>query len=263
MPRWRGSASGISFDQDSQHIPLDRIGDPGLGAIDHIVVAVLDRTGANTLQVRPASGSVSAMPPRNFARRKLWQVLALHFLGGETLNRRRHDQMRIENARYRHPNRRHALYDFGVGFDVQARGHRIPARSWPQTNPAQPAYRRCPADTYRSLQVHGHTAPRRVPGTYRRHPEISVFSVSALRLAFLQLSFSSSSLAKAGGPAIQRHDWIPACAGMTSSKVRSVRFFSNASIIRFVIDSVAAFRNQHRTLERNHLGTILLDCHGF
>ncbi len=42
---------GVGLDQQGQDVALDRVGDPQLGAVDEIVVALSARDGADALQV--------------------------------------------------------------------------------------------------------------------------------------------------------------------------------------------------------------------
>ncbi len=90
MPLWRGSASGSVFTSSAKQVPVDAVGDPGLGAVDDVVIAVAPRGACGSPAGRcRQSGSVSADAAAQLAGREARQVVALLLLGAVALRRTR------------------------------------------------------------------------------------------------------------------------------------------------------------------------------
>ncbi len=104
----------IGLHQQRKALAMDAVRDPGLGAVDHIMIARAPCGGADRLQVGAAIGLGERQAAAQLARREPRQEFLLLRLGAEALHRRRHDQMRIEDAGERHPHPRDALDDPGV-----------------------------------------------------------------------------------------------------------------------------------------------------
>ena len=116
MPLWRGCGVGIGLHQQREHLAVDAVGDPGLGAVDEVgVVARAHRARADRLQVGAAVGLGEGEAAAQLAGREARQEAALLLLGADALHARRHDQVRVEDAGQRHPDLRHLLTDAGVG----------------------------------------------------------------------------------------------------------------------------------------------------
>ena len=135
---------GIGFDQDGEHIPLDRIGDPGLGAVDDIVVAVLRTARAlNTpagrcrRRVRSARCRRAMSPVANFGRysRFISSVAKRSTAAAMIRCELKMPETDIQTDC-------HALDDFGIGFDVQAQAAVFRRDRGADTSPARPACRR-------------------------------------------------------------------------------------------------------------------------
>ena len=119
MPRLGG---GIGFDQQREDLAVDAVRNPGLGAVDEItLVALAPRGGADGLQIGAAIGLRQRQAATQLASREAWQELLFLRRRAEALDRGGHDQMRVENARQRHPHRRDGLHDLGVGGCRQAK----------------------------------------------------------------------------------------------------------------------------------------------
>ena len=113
MPLWRGSASRIGLHEERQAGAFDSVRDPRLRAVDHIVVAFAPRGHADACRSVPASGSVSASPPRISPLASFGSQSS--FAGrAELLDRKREHQMRVDNARHRHPDRGDPHHDLRV-----------------------------------------------------------------------------------------------------------------------------------------------------
>ncbi len=74
---------------------------------------------ANGLQIRAAVGLGQCDAAAQLAAGKTRQVVAFLRLGAESLHRRRHDQMGVEDPRHRHPHGGNTLDDLGVGHRRQ------------------------------------------------------------------------------------------------------------------------------------------------
>ena len=145
MPLWRGCAVGVGLDQQQRHVAVQAVGDPGLRAVDDVVVAVELGDGADRLQVGAGVRLGEAEAAAHLAGRHPRQVLALLLFGAVALDRRSGDQVRVEDARRRHPDRCDLDDDLRVGPGRQARGRRTPRQSWRRTGRAPSSARRCRA----------------------------------------------------------------------------------------------------------------------
>ena len=106
---------GIGLDQERKAGAFDRVGDPGLGAIDHVLVAGADGAGADRLQVGAAVRLGQRQAAAQLATGKARQEMPLLRLGAEALDQGRHDQVRIEGARQRDPGLRDQRDHAGIG----------------------------------------------------------------------------------------------------------------------------------------------------
>ena len=103
MPRWRGSAVGVGLDQQRKAGAADAVGDPGLGAVDHVALALAHGAGPDRLQVGAAVGLGQRQPAAQLAGRKARQEPSLLRLSAEALDQLRHDQVGVEIAGQRDP----------------------------------------------------------------------------------------------------------------------------------------------------------------
>ena len=116
MPLWRGCGLRVGLDEQREHLAVDAVGDPGLGAVDEVgVVARAHGAGADRLQVGAAVGLGQRQPAAQLAGGEARQPGALLLLGADALDAGRHDQVRVEDAGQRHPHLRHPLHDARVG----------------------------------------------------------------------------------------------------------------------------------------------------
>ena len=102
---------GIGLDQQREALAVDAVGDPGLGAVDHVAVAVAPRDRADRLQIGAAIGLGQREAAAQLAGGEARQEGLLLRFGAEALHRRRHDEVRVEDAGQRHPHPRYALDD--------------------------------------------------------------------------------------------------------------------------------------------------------
>ena len=73
MPLWRGFAVGVGLDEQGEAAALDAVGDPGLGAVDHVVLAIAPGGRADTLQVGAGVGLRQRQSAAHLAARELGQ----------------------------------------------------------------------------------------------------------------------------------------------------------------------------------------------
>ena len=116
---------GIGLGQKGKAAALDRIGYPGLGAVQHITIAAAPRDGADRLQVGAGIGFGQGKPAANLARGKAGQPGTFLRVGAEPFDRTGHDEVRIEDARQCHPVRRDQHDDLGIGLRGQAKAAMI------------------------------------------------------------------------------------------------------------------------------------------
>ena len=107
--------SRVGLYQQRKATAFDAVGDPGLGAVDDVVVAIAPRRGADALQVRAGVGLRQRQAAAHLAAGELRQPCILLLRGAEFLDRQRQHQVRVENPRDRHPVARDAHDDLGVG----------------------------------------------------------------------------------------------------------------------------------------------------
>ena len=105
----------VGLDQQGQARALDAVGDPALGAVDDVVVAIAHGTRTDRLQVGAAVGLGEREAAAQLARGKARQEAALLGFGAEALHGGRHHQVRAEDAGERHPDLGHARDHAGVG----------------------------------------------------------------------------------------------------------------------------------------------------
>ncbi len=112
----------IGLHQHGEAMAFDAVGDPGLGAVD--AHSRHCRRAWPTMRIAcrsvPASGSVSARPPRISPEANLGSQCCLLARRAELLDGQRQHQVGVEDAGDRHPHRRDAHHDLGVGRGRQA-----------------------------------------------------------------------------------------------------------------------------------------------
>ena len=101
----------VGLHQRREDVPVDAVADPRLGAVHHVAAVAQLRPGADGLQVGPAVGLGQRDRAAQLTARAARKVAPLLRLGAEALDGGGHDEMRVEDARHRHPHRRHALHD--------------------------------------------------------------------------------------------------------------------------------------------------------
>jgi hypothetical protein len=77
---------------------LDAVADPGLGAVDDVMVALLHRAHADGGEVGARVGLGEREAAAQLARRHARQEARLLLLGAELLHQHRHHQVRVEDA---------------------------------------------------------------------------------------------------------------------------------------------------------------------
>ena len=93
----------VCLDQQGQDIPLDDIGDPQLGAIDHIVGAITSRPSVDALQVGPSRRFGQAQTAANLCGGEFGEPVGLLRLRAEFLHHQGHHQMGVEHTGQAHP----------------------------------------------------------------------------------------------------------------------------------------------------------------
>ncbi len=88
----------VGLHQQREGVAVQAVGDPGLGAVHDVVVAVAHGHGADGLQVGTAVGLGQADAAAQLAGGELGQVVALLRLRSVSLHGRGHDEVRVENA---------------------------------------------------------------------------------------------------------------------------------------------------------------------
>jgi GntR family transcriptional regulator len=110
----RGGGLRIGLGQDGEAGAMDAVGDPGLGAVEHIVVAIATRHGADALQVGAGIGLGQADAATDLAGGEARQPRPLLRLGTVALHGGGHDQVGVEDAGRRHPRLGNARDDAGI-----------------------------------------------------------------------------------------------------------------------------------------------------
>src|SRR5262249_16655030 len=111
----------IGLDQEREAVPLHTVGNPGLAAIDDVLVAWASGDGSDRLEVSAAIGLRQSDTPAELAGGKPRKKLGLLLLRAVSLHHHRHDEMRVDNAADRHPYRGHPLDYFRVGAGRKAK----------------------------------------------------------------------------------------------------------------------------------------------
>ena len=116
MPRWRGSAPASVLTSTARQLPVVRVGDPRLRAVEHVDAIGTRGGGAHRLQVGAAVGFGQRQPAAQLGRppsrgRKSGTLL----VGAVAANELRHHQVRVDHAGERHPRAGDGLDDPHVG----------------------------------------------------------------------------------------------------------------------------------------------------
>jgi hypothetical protein len=104
----------VGLGQDGKATALHAVGDPGLGAVDDVIIAVASRDRANALQIRAATRFGESDAAAQLATGKARQESFLLFIGAVPLYACGHDEMGIEDADRSHPGLGNARDDLGV-----------------------------------------------------------------------------------------------------------------------------------------------------
>lgn len=99
----------IGLHQQRKAGPIYAVADSGLGAVDHVMVAIASGIGTDCLQVSAAIGLGQCQPAAQFPRGKPRQEPALLRLGSMPWHDRRHNQVGVEGSCQRHPYPRDAF----------------------------------------------------------------------------------------------------------------------------------------------------------
>ena len=110
----------IGLHQQREAGALDAVGDPGLGAVDDVVIALAPGGHPDALQVGAGVGLGQCKPAANVSARKGRQPAPLLRLGAEFLDRECQHQVGVEDAGDRHPDRGDAHDDLRIGRGGQA-----------------------------------------------------------------------------------------------------------------------------------------------
>ena len=106
---------GVGFDEHTEAGTVDPVGDPGLRAVDDVVITITTRDGANALQIGACIGLGETNAAADFSARKLGQPTSLLFVRAMSLHAGGHDEVGIKDADRSHPDRGDAHYDARVG----------------------------------------------------------------------------------------------------------------------------------------------------
>ena len=93
----------IRLDQQREAGAFNAIADPGLRAVNDVIIAIAPRHGANGLQIRPAIRLGQRKPAAQFSGCELRQEARALFGRAHLVHNPRHDQVRIQDAGDRHP----------------------------------------------------------------------------------------------------------------------------------------------------------------
>ena len=93
----------VGLDEHGERGAVNAVADPCFGAVDHVVVAVFHGEGAHRLQIGAAVGLGERESAARLAAREARQKTPLLLRRARALHRRRHDQVRIDDSRDRHP----------------------------------------------------------------------------------------------------------------------------------------------------------------
>ena len=155
QPRQLGDL-GLLLDDERGHAGVARLGarvgdrqqhhdagpqavrDPHLLPVDHVVVAVAHRAGADRLHVGAGVGLGHRERRAHLAARHPRQQPVLLLGGAERLDHERRDEVRVDDARQRDPAARELLDDQRVRRQVEARARRTPRGSCVPNRPELP-----------------------------------------------------------------------------------------------------------------------------
>ena len=158
----------VGLHQQREALAVDAVGDPGLGAVDDVAVAVVAaRDRADRLQIGAAIGLGQREAAAQLAGREARQVMPASALRCRSAHRRRHDQVRIEDAGHRHPHPRDASRRSWHRSWSTVRVRHTQCRSWRRTGRAPSCGRRSPPDRRRRVRAFARRAQRRVPESGR------------------------------------------------------------------------------------------------
>jgi hypothetical protein len=110
----------VGLDQKREAGSADAVGDPGLGAVDQVVLALAHGARPDRLQVGAGVGLGQRQPAPELAGRKAGQEGLLLGAGAEALDDLGHDQMGVEVAGQRDPDLGDHGDDPGIGQRRQA-----------------------------------------------------------------------------------------------------------------------------------------------
>ena len=119
MPRVRRGRRRVGLHQDRQRVGVAGVGDPHLGAVDDVVVAVEPRSGADALQVRAGVGLGEADAGAALAGGQVGQVLLLLLLGAVHGDHPAGQRVAAEDAGDAHPAAGDLLEHQGEGDRVE------------------------------------------------------------------------------------------------------------------------------------------------
>ena len=96
-----GALVGIGLRDHDHQVGVDAVGDEGLGAVEHVVIALLDGAGLDALQVAAGAGFGHRDRGDDLAGAELRQPALLLLVGGEVEQVRRDDVVVQARSRYR------------------------------------------------------------------------------------------------------------------------------------------------------------------
>ena len=119
---------GIGAHERHHEARLAAVGQPHLGAVDEVLVAVALRLGADRGHVAAGVGLAQRVGAADLARRHPWEQPVLLGIGAERLDQEAPHEVRVQEAADAHPAVGQLLDDLGVGQDVEPepavlRGH--------------------------------------------------------------------------------------------------------------------------------------------
>ncbi len=109
----------VGLHQDRKNPPCRTVGNPSLSPIDDVFFPVLNGAGTDCLQISAAIWLRQGNTTAKFAGSKTAKELLFLFVSTKTLDCCCHDEVGIEKARHRHPDRRNSFNDLGVGSGRQ------------------------------------------------------------------------------------------------------------------------------------------------
>ena len=115
-----GVGRRVGFHQQREAGAMDAVGDPGLGAVDDVMVAVAFGADLDALQIGAGVRFGERKATTDFAGGEFGQPGLLLLRRTHPLHTRRHDQVTVENAAQRHPGLGNFFHDPGVGARREA-----------------------------------------------------------------------------------------------------------------------------------------------